>query len=91
MLIVCPHLSKYNLLTKNCIPIYYLGSKEVAIHEKHFFGLKMAIFSKLKMGAWLQILQVMGNSALFYLLIDTHDSPGSIFKFTKGFGIVGKV
>ena len=44
--------------------------KEVAIHEKHFFSLKM--------GAWLQILQVMGNSTLFYLLFDTHDIPGSI-------------
>ena len=47
-----------------------------------------------EMGAWLQILQILENSTLFYLLFDTHDSPGSVFiwksKFTIGFGIVGK-
>ena len=32
-----------------------------------------------EMGAWLQILQIVGNSTLFYLLFDTHDSPGSVF------------
>ena len=48
-----------------------------------------------EMGALLQILQIVGNSTLFYLLFDTHDSPGSVFiwksKFTIGFGIVGKI
>ena len=48
-----------------------------------------------EMGAWLQILQIVGNSTLFYLLFDNHHSPGSVFiwksKFTKGFGIVGKI
>ena len=41
------------------------------------------------MGAWLQILQIVGNSTLFYPLFDTHDSPGPVFiwksKFTIGF------
>ena len=32
-----------------------------------------------KMAAWLQILQVVGNSTLIYLLFDTHDSPGAAF------------
>ena len=31
------------------------------------------------MGAWLQILQIVGNSTLFYLLFDTQDSLGSVF------------
>ena len=32
-----------------------------------------------EMAAWLQILQVVGNSTLFYLLFDANDSPGSVF------------
>ena len=28
-----------------------------------------------KIGAWLQILKIVRNSTLFYLLLDTHDSP----------------
>ena len=32
-----------------------------------------------EMGAWSQILQIVGNFTLFYLSIDTHDSPESIF------------
>ena len=48
-----------------------------------------------EMGAWLQILKIVGNSTLLYLFFDTHNSPGSIFiwksKFTIGFGIVGKI
>ena len=31
------------------------------------------------MGAWLQILLIVGHSTLFYLIFDTHDGPGSIF------------
>ena len=48
-----------------------------------------------EMGAWFQILQLAGNSTLFYQSFDTHDSPGSVFvwksKFTIGFGNVGKI
>ena len=32
-----------------------------------------------KMAAWLQILQIVGNSTLIYLWFDTHDSPGAFF------------
>ena len=68
--------------------------------EKYFLSLKMAILLNQnghfeEMGAWLQILQIVGNSTLFSLLFDTHDSPGPVFiwkfKFTKGFGIMGKI
>ena len=31
-----------------------------------------------KMAAWSQILQIVGNSTLFYLLFDTHGSTGAI-------------
>ena len=48
-----------------------------------------------EMAAWSQILQIVGNSTVFYLSFDTHDSPGSVFvcksKFDIGFGIVGKI
>jgi hypothetical protein len=48
-----------------------------------------------EMGTWLQILQIEGYSTIFYLLFDTHDSPGSVFKwkskFDIGFGVVGKI
>ena len=48
-----------------------------------------------EMGAWSQILQIVGNSTLFYLSFDTHASPGSVFvwksKFTIGFGNMGKI
>ena len=48
-----------------------------------------------EMAAWSQILQIVGNSTLFYLSFDTHDSSGFIFiwesKFTIGFGNVGKI
>ena len=47
-----------------------------------------------EMAAWLQILQIVGNSTVFYLSFDTHDSPGSVFvwksKSAIGFGNVGK-
>ena len=47
------------------------------------------------MAAWSQILQIVGNSTLFYLSFDTHDIPGSVFiwksKFTMGFVNVGKI
>ena len=46
------------------------------------------------MTAWLQILQIVGNSTLFHLSFDTHDITESVFiwkfKFTLGFGNVGK-
>ena len=32
-----------------------------------------------KIGAWLQTLQMVGNSTLFCLSFDTHDSPGAFF------------
>ena len=72
----------------------------VKIDEKYFFSLKIIISVNQnghfeEMGAWLQILQIVGNSTLFYLLFDTYHSPGSVFiwksKFTIGFGIVGKI
>ena len=67
--------------------IVFLGSKQVVIDENYFFYFKMA--------AWSQILQIVGNSTVFYLSFDTHDSPGSVFiwksKFTIGFGNVGKI
>ena len=48
-----------------------------------------------EMEARLQILQIVGNSALLYLLFDTQDSPESVFiwksKFTIKVGIVGKI
>ena len=48
-----------------------------------------------EMAAWSQILQIVGNSTVFYLSFDTHDSPGLVFvwkfKFSIGFGNVGKV
>ena len=74
--------------------IEFLGSKSVAIDEKYIFSLKMAILVNQNghfeyMGVWLQILQIVGNSTLFYLSFDTHDSPGSV-SFTIGFGNVGK-
>ena len=28
---------------------------------------------------WLQILELGSNSTIFYLLFDTHDSPGAVF------------
>ena len=31
-----------------------------------------------KMTAWLQILQIVGNSTLIYLSFDTHDSLGAV-------------
>ena len=31
------------------------------------------------MAAWSQILQIVDNSTLIYLLFDTHDNPGAIF------------
>ena len=31
------------------------------------------------MGAWLQILLIVGHSTLFYLIFDTHASPESVF------------
>ena len=47
-----------------------------------------------EMGAWLQILQIEGHSTIFYLLFDTHDSPGSVRVYmefhTIEFGILGK-
>ena len=47
-----------------------------------------------EIAAWSQILQKVGNSTLFYISFDTHDSPGSIFiwksKFTIRFENVGK-
>ena len=47
------------------------------------------------MAAWLQILQTVGNSTLFYLSFDTHDSPGAFFmwkfKFSIGFGNIEKI
>ena len=56
----------------------FLGSKQVATDEKHFYSLKMAISVNQnghfeEMRAWLQTLEIVGNSTLF----DTHDSPGS--------------
>ena len=44
------------------------------------------------MAAWSQILQIVGNSTLFYLSFDTHDSPGSVFIWKSKFtiGIRGK-
>ena len=35
------------------------------------------------MAAWSQILQIVGNSTLFYLSFDTHDSPGSVFVYIE--------
>ena len=32
-----------------------------------------------EMGAWLQILLIVGHSTLFYLIFDTHNGPGSVF------------
>ena len=34
-----------------------------------------------EIAAWSQILQIVGNSTLFYLSFDTytHDSPGAVF------------
>ena len=49
----------------------FLDSKYVVIDENYFFYFKMA--------AWLQILKIVGDSTLFYLSFDTHDSPGSVF------------
>ena len=47
------------------------------------------------MAAWSQILQNVGNSTVFYISFDTHDSPGSVFvwksKFTIEDGNVGKI
>ena len=47
------------------------------------------------MAAWSQILQIVGNSTLFYLSFDIHDSPEAVFiwksKFSIGFGNVGKI
>ena len=37
-----------------------------------------------KMAAWLQILQIVGNSALSYISFDTHDSPGAAFIMEMG-------
>ena len=37
-----------------------------------------------KMAAWSQILQIVGNSTLFYRSFDTHDSPGSVFVYVEG-------
>ena len=39
------------------------------------------------MAAWSQILNIVGNSALFYLSFDTHDSPGSVFIWKSKFTI----
>ena len=45
------------------------------------------------MGVWLQILQTVRNSTLFYILFDCHDSLGFVFiwksKFTLKFEIGG--
>ena len=47
-----------------------------------------------EIAAWSQILQIVGDSTVFYLTFDTHDSPGSIFiwksKVTVRFENVGK-
>jgi hypothetical protein len=64
--------------------IVFLGSNYVAIDEKYLFCLKMAISVNQKghfeeMEAWLQILQIVGNSTQHYQFFDTHDSPGSVF------------
>ena len=54
------------------------------LYLNYFLPSKMAI-SEYKnghfeeIGAWLQILQMAGNSTLFYLSFDTHDSPGAVF------------
>ena len=39
------------------------------------------------MAAWLQILQIICNSTLFYPSFDTHDSPGSVFIWKSKFTI----
>ena len=48
-----------------------------------------------EMAAWLQILQIVANSTLFYLSFDTHDSPESVFiyksKLTIVFGDEGEI
>ena len=40
-----------------------------------------------ELGAWMQILQIVANSTVFYLLFDNHDSPGSIFIWKSKFTI----
>ena len=59
----------------------YLEQKKNTIFEK--YSSKMAIpeyknghFEE--MAAWLQILEIVGNSTLIYLLFDTHDIPGHL-------------
>ena len=37
------------------------------------------------MAAWSQILQIVGNSTLFYLSFDTHDNPGPVFIWKSEF------
>ena len=37
-----------------------------------------------EIGGWSQILQIVGNLALFYLSSDKHDSPGSFFIWKWG-------
>ena len=32
-----------------------------------------------EMAAWLQILQIVGNSTQIYLSFDTHDGPRAVF------------
>ena len=70
--------------------IVFLGFKLVAIVKRYFLSLKIAISVNQnghfeEMESWLQILQIMGNFTLFYLLFDTHDSPGSVFIWNFNF------
>ena len=34
-----------------------------------------------EMGAWLQILLIVGHSTLFYLIFDTYSGPGSVSSY----------
>ena len=50
----------------------YFSHSKMAISEH-----KNGHFEEIR--GWLQILELGSNSTIFYLLFDTHDSPGAVF------------